>query len=143
MSSSTDRPRGIRTRLVTAGRNPDEQFGFINTPVYRGSTVLYPTMDALVHRKARYTYGTKGTPTIASLESAWTDLTGAAGTIIVPSGLAAVTIALMATVKAGDHVLVTDSVYQPTRHFCDTMLKRMGVEVDYFDPGAPPETPAG
>lgn len=134
MSSSTDRPRGIRTRLVTAGRNPDEQFGFINTPVYRGSTVLYPTMDALVHRKARYTYGTKGTPTIASLESAWTDLTGAAGTIIVPSGLAAVTIALMATVKAGDHVLVTDSVYQPTRHFCDTMLKRMGVEVDYFDP---------
>lgn len=134
MSSSTDRPRGIRTRLVTAGRNPDEQFGFINTPVYRGSTVLYPTMDALVHRKARYTYGTKGTPTIASLESAWTDLTGAAGTIIVPSGLAAVTIALMATVKAGDHVLVTDSVYQPTRHFCDTVLKRMGVEVDYFDP---------
>jgi len=125
---------GERTRLVHAGREPFEQHGFVNTPIYRGSTVLYPTMDALVHRKARYTYGTKGTPTIASLESAWTDLTGAAGTIIVPSGLAAVTIALMATVKAGDHVLVTDSVYQPTRHFCDTMLKRMGVEVDYFDP---------
>lgn len=134
MSSSTDRPRGIRTRLVTAGRNPDEQFGFINTPVYRGSTVLYPTMDALVHRKARYTYGTKGTPTISALESAWTDLTGAAGTVVVPSGLAAVTIALLASVKAGDHVLMTDSVYQPTRHFCDTVLKRMGVAVDYFDP---------
>jgi cystathionine beta-lyase len=125
---------GDRTRLVHAGRDPSEQHGFINTPIYRGSTVLYPTTDDLLHRRGRYSYGTKGTPTTEALETAWTDLTGAAGTVLAPSGLAAVTVALMSCLKAGDHLLMTDSVYLPTRIFCDGMLKKFGVETTYYDP---------
>ena len=123
-----------RTRLVHAGRDPTEQHGFVNTPIYRGSTVLYPTTDDLLHRRGRYTYGTKGTPTTEALETAWTSLSGAAGTVLAPSGLAAVALALMTCLKAGDHLLVTDSVYQPSRTFCNTVLKRFGVETTYYDP---------
>ncbi len=125
---------GERTRLVHAGRDPFEHNGFINTPIYRGSTVLFPTTEALLQRKARYTYGTKGTPTTESLEAAWTAISGAAGTVLAPSGLAAVTLGLMSCLKAGDHLLVTDSVYLPTRTFCDGVLKRFGVETTYYDP---------
>jgi cystathionine beta-lyase len=123
-----------RTRLVHAGRDPSEQHGFLNTPIYRGSTVLFPTADDLRHGRARFTYGTKGTPTTAALEQAWTDLSGAAGTVLAPSGLAAVTLALMSCLKAGDHLLVPDSVYRPTRVFCDGVLRRFGVETTYYDP---------
>jgi cystathionine beta-lyase len=123
-----------RTRLVHAGRDPFEQHGFVNTPIYRGSTVLYPTTEDLRTRRTRYVYGTKGTPTTDSLAAAWTSLAGAAGTVLTPSGLAAVTVALMACLKAGDHLLVTDSVYRPTRHFCDGVLRRFGVETTYYDP---------
>ena len=123
-----------RTRAVLAGRDPASQHGFINPPTYRGSTVLYPTMDDLLHRRGRYSYGTRGTPTTEALESAWSDISGAAGTVLLPSGLAACVLALMSCLKAGDHLLVTDSVYGPTRNFCDTVLKRFGVEVTYYDP---------
>ncbi|MCP8939896.1 cystathionine beta-lyase [Alsobacter sp. SYSU M60028] len=125
---------GSRTRLVHAGRDPWEQHGFVNTPIYRGSTVLSPTMHDLVHRTGRYTYGTKGTPTTEALETAWAQVSGAAGAVAVPSGLAAVSLALLSCLKAGDHVLVTDSVYRPTRLFCDGLLKRFGVETTYYDP---------
>jgi cystathionine beta-lyase len=136
MSKLPPKPENVseRTRLVHAGRDPFEQHGFVNTPIYRGSTVLYPTTDDLLHRRGRYSYGTKGTPTTNSLETAWTELTGAAGTVLAPSGLAAVTVALMSCLKAGDHLLVTDSVYLPTRHFCNGMLKKFGVETTYYDP---------
>ncbi|MDJ1157034.1 cystathionine beta-lyase [Chelatococcus sp. SYSU_G07232] len=123
-----------RTRLVHAGRNPEEQFGFVNTPVYRGSTVLYPSVDKLLDRNARFTYGTKGTPTTEALETAWTQLCGAAGSVAVPSGLAAVTLVLTAYLSSGDHLLMTDSVYRPTRQFCDGVLKRMGIETTFYDP---------
>ena len=108
----------------------------MNTPAYRGSTVLYPNAAALRKGHMRFTYGTKGTPTTEALETAWTELAGAAGTVIAPSGLAAIAIALLAAVKAGDHVLVTDSAYRPTRNFCEGFLKPMGVETTYFDPCA-------
>lgn len=136
MSKLPPKPQNVseRTRLVHAGREPFEQHGFVNTPIYRGSTVLYPTTDDLLHRRGRYTYGTKGTPTTDALEKAWTELAGAAGTVLAPSGLAAVTIALMSCLKAGDHLLVTDSVYLPTRQFCNGVLKNFGVETSYFDP---------
>ena len=134
MSTNNDQDRKIRTKLVHAGRNPAEQFGYVNTPIYRGSTVLYPDVATLYSRDVRFTYGTKGTPTTEALEKAWTEISGAAGTVLVPSGLAAISIALLAVVKAGDHILVTDSAYGPARHFCDTVLKRMGVETAYFDP---------
>lgn len=123
-----------RTKLVHAGRRPSEQQGFVNTPVYRGSTVLFPTLEDFFARKARFTYATQGTPTTAALESAWTELTGAAGTVLAPSGLAAITLALLTAVKSGDHILVTDAVYRPSRIFCDSVLARMGVETEYYDP---------
>ena len=82
----------------------------------------------------KYTYGTRGTPTSDALASAIDALEGSAGTIVVPSGLAAVTMPLLAFLSAGDHVLIVDSVYHPTRNFADTMLKRLGVEVEYYDP---------
>jgi cystathionine beta-lyase len=125
----------LTTKMMLGGRNPDEQFGFVNTPIYRGSTVLKPTVKSLNDRHhARFVYGTHGSPTTEALEKAWTELSGAAGTVLVPSGLAAVTIAFMAFLKAGDHFLVPDSVYRPARNFCETVLKRMGVETTYYDP---------
>jgi cystathionine beta-lyase len=128
------KPLQPATRLVTGGRDPFAQHGFVNTPIYRGSTVLYRTAEDYIARKARYTYGTKGTPTTESLEVAWTELCGAAGTVLLPSGLAALALALMSCMRAGDHILVLDSVYRPTRTFCDTVLKRFGVETTYYDP---------
>ena len=125
---------GERTRLVHAGRQPFENFGFVNTPIYRGSTVLAPDMESLQARKARFIYGTKGTPTTEALENAWSEVAGAAGTVLTPSGLSAITVAILSVVKAGDHILVTDSVYRPTRNFCDTVLSRLGVETTYYDP---------
>jgi cysteine-S-conjugate beta-lyase len=128
------RPLKDRTKLVHAGRHPFEQHGFINTPIYRGSTVLYRSYADLVARNAKYTYGTHGTPTTDALETAWTEIAGAAGTVLAPSGLSAVALAILSAVKAGDHILVSDSVYQPTRNFCDRFLKRIGVETTYYDP---------
>ncbi|HSP25669.1 MAG TPA: cystathionine beta-lyase [Saliniramus sp.] len=125
---------GEGTRLVHAGRDPSEQHGFVNTPIYRGSTVLYKSYDDILNRRNRYTYGTKGTPTIEALEQGWSEIAGAAGTVLAPSGMSAVALALMAFVKAGDHILVTDSVYRPTREFCNQHLAKLGVETTYYDP---------
>ena len=123
-----------RTKLVYAGRHPAQQHGFVNTPVYRGSTVLFPTYQDLITRNAHFSYGTQGSPTTEALTEAWTEFSGAAGTVLAPTGLAAITLALLTAVKAGDHILVTDSIYRPSRIFCDTILARMGVETTYFDP---------
>lgn len=123
-----------KTRLVLAGRDPADSFGFVNPPLVRGSTVLYPTMEDFLARRNRFTYGTAGSPTIDALEAALNMLEQGAGVVVCPSGLLACTLPLLATLSAGDHLLVTDSVYRPTRRFCDTMLKRMGVETTYYDP---------
>ncbi|TIT47549.1 MAG: cystathionine beta-lyase, partial [Mesorhizobium sp.] len=127
---------GINTRLAHSGNNPHDYFGFINPPVVHASTVLYPNAAAMAARSQKYTYGTRGTPTTDALASAIDALEGSAGTIVVPSGLAAVTVPLLAFLSAGDHVLIVDSVYHPTRNFADTMLERLGVEVEYYDPHA-------
>lgn len=123
-----------QTKVLHLGREPDAQHGFVNTPVYRGSTVLFPTLDLLKSRKQPYTYGRRATPTTEALERAITDLEGGASTILTSSGLGAVSAALLAFVQSGDNILVTDSVYQPTRTFCDKMLTRLGVETTYYDP---------
>lgn len=124
----------VSTQLSMLGRNPDEQSGFVNSPVYRGSTVLFKTCEDIRQNRARFAYGTQGTPTIENLENAWSSLCGAAGTVISPSGLGALALALFSVTKAGDHILVTDSVYRPTRQFCNTMLAKYGVTVTYYDP---------
>jgi cystathionine beta-lyase len=122
------------TKVVHLGRHPSEHHGFVNPPVYRGSTVLYPTLEALHSRKQPYTYGRRATPTTRALEEAITDLEGGAATILTSSGLSAVSTALLAFASAGDHILITDSAYQPGRAFADRMLKRLGVETTYYDP---------
>jgi cystathionine beta-lyase len=134
LSDETRKRLKSRTRLVTAGRKTEEHFGFINTPIFRGSTVLYPDAASMRGPRPRFSYGTKGTPTTEALELAWSEIAGAAGTVLAPTGLAAVTLALLTALKAGDHLLVTDSAYLPTRHFCETVLARMGVETTYYDP---------
>ncbi|RWE35628.1 MAG: cystathionine beta-lyase [Mesorhizobium sp.] len=125
---------GINTRLAHSGNNPHDYFGFVNPPVVHASTVLFPNAAAMAARNQKYTYGTRGTPTTDALAQAIDALEGSAGTIVVPSGLAAVTIPLLAFVSAGDHLLIVDSIYHPTRNFADTMLKRLGVEVEYYAP---------
>jgi cystathionine beta-lyase len=124
------------TRLVTAGRDPDQQFGFVNPPVYHASTVLYPTAEDQVAHRARYVYGRRGTPTSEALENALQELEGpgCAGVALLPSGLAAIVTALMSVTAAGDHILVSDSAYRPTRIYCNGILKRFGVETTYYDP---------
>jgi len=123
-----------RTRLVHLGRDSETSQGFVNLPPFRGSTVLYPDVATLLSRNQRYTYGTHGTPTTDALKEAWTDISGAAGTVLVPSGLAAIAVALMTALSAGDHLLMTDAAYRPARNFADVSLKRMGVETTYHDP---------
>jgi cysteine-S-conjugate beta-lyase len=123
------------TEVVHAGRKPFEQHGFVNTPVYRGSTVLYPTLEAIKTRTQPYTYGRRATPTTHALEEAITRLEGGAATVLTSSGLAAISTAVLAFVESGDHILVVDSVYQPARAFADKLLKRIGVETTYYDPG--------
>jgi len=126
--------KGINTRLAHCGNNPHDFFGFVSPPVVHASTVLFPDAQTMRARKQKYVYGTHGTPTTDALTSAIDELEGSHGTILVPSGLAAVTVPLLAFLSSGDHVLIVDSVYHPTRRFADTMLKRLGIELTYYDP---------
>ncbi|WP_245413477.1 cystathionine beta-lyase [Mangrovicella endophytica] len=126
---------GLNTRLSHGPYNPAGYHGFVNAPVVHASTVLFPNAGSMRRRgEVRYTYGLRGTPTIEALEAELDALEGSAGTILVPSGLAAVSVPLLAFLRSGDHCLVVDSVYSPTRNFCETVLKRLGVDVEYFDP---------
>lgn len=124
------------TRLVTAGRDAEVQKGFVNPAVFRGSTVLYPNAEDLHAHRAEYTYGRHGTPTTRALQDVLMKLEGpqCAGVGLTPSGLAAISTTLLAVLKAGDHLLVCDNVYRPSRNFCNGLLARYGVETTYFDP---------
>ncbi|HER27125.1 MAG TPA: cystathionine beta-lyase, partial [Rhodospirillales bacterium] len=127
-----------RTRLLHAGRNPTDHHGIVNPPVYHASTILYATVaDMEAAGRAPFdgvTYGLRGTPTTFAFQDAVSELEHGYRTIAVCSGLAAVTGPLMAFLKAGDHVLVPDSVYGPTRYFCDRKLSRFEIETTYYDP---------
>jgi cystathionine beta-lyase len=125
---------GVNTRLAHIGNNPRDFHGFVNPPVVHGSTVLFPDVATMEARSQKYTYGTRATPTTDALCAAFDELEGSAGTILVPSGLAAISIPFLAYLSAGDHALIVDSVYTPCRNFCNTMLKRLGVQIDYYDP---------
>jgi cystathionine beta-lyase len=135
-SKETPRPLQPDTKIVTGGRDPMSYHGFVNPPVYHASTVLYPSAEDFLAHRARYQYGRRGTPTTEALELALQQLEGpqCAGVSLLPSGLAAISTAFLAVVHAGDHVLVTDSAYGPTRIFCDQILTRLGVSVTYYDP---------
>jgi cystathionine beta-lyase len=122
------------TRLAHAGRAPLRHHGFVNTPIYRGSTVLFPTLASLEANAQDFTYGRLGTPTVKALEEAIAEIEGGTRTLLTPSGLSAIAATLLAFASAGDEVLVSDSVYRPTRRFCDHVLKRLGVKTIYYDP---------
>ncbi len=134
MSKPEGGPKRPETVVVTAGRKPFDHHGLVNPPVYHASTILHPTVEALVKRQQPYSYGRRLTPTIEAMQNAICELEGGAGTVLCPSGLQACTLALMSVASAGDHVLVTDSVYGPTRTFCDKTLTRFGITTTYFDP---------
>ncbi|MEP3275381.1 MAG: cystathionine beta-lyase [Stappiaceae bacterium] len=122
------------TKLAHAGLNPHDNHGFVNPPVIHASTVLFPDAETMRSGKKKYKYGRRGTPTSDALTGAVTELEGASGSVLAPSGLAATSLACMSCLKAGDHLLMTDSAYEPTRHFCDVVLKSFGVQTTYYDP---------
>ena len=130
------KPLKAETALVTSGRDTKAQKGFVNPPVVHGSTVLYPTAEDLHAHRGEFQYGRHGTPTTKALQDALMALEGpaCAGVGLAPSGLAAISTALLAVLNAGDHLLVCDNAYRPTRNFCNALLSRYGVEVSYFDP---------
>jgi cystathionine beta-lyase len=133
MTTDSEPPFGPQTILTHTGRHPERDLGFVNTPVYRGSTVLFPTLDALEHPQS-YDYGRIGNPSSDAVEELVTELEGAADTVLCPSGLSAISLALMTVLNAGDEVLVSDSAYGPTRRFSDRVLVRLGIGVRFYDP---------
>lgn len=121
------------TRIATASRQYAEH-GMVNPAVYRASTITFPDVETLHNRTQQYVYGRRGTPTSRAFETAVAELEGGHGCKATPSGLAAVSSALLAFLNAGDHLLMVDTVYHPAREFCDKTLKRLGIETTYFDP---------
>lgn len=144
MASNTNTPdkkhpdlsqRGVNTQLSHLGRDSHAYHGFVNVPVFRGSTVLFPNVESMEDPSdMRFTYGLMNSPSIEALADTINALEEAAGTVLVPSGLAAVTVPLLAVARPGMQVLVPDNVYWPTRRFCDQTLSRYGVETIYYDP---------
>lgn len=125
----------IETTLAHAGLAPMDYHGFVNPPVVRASTVLFENAAAMRGRMgARYSYGLTNTPTIEALANAFTTLDGAAGTVLLPSGLAAVTLAILVAARPGRKLLVPDNVYAPARRFCDESLRDYGVQTIYYEP---------
>jgi cystathionine beta-lyase len=128
----TDKPE---TRLISLGRMSAEHFGAVNTPIYRASTILYPDLAAIKANTQPYTYGRRGTPSTRSFEDAISSLEGAHQTVSVTSGIQAIGLAILSVCSAGDHLLMVDSTYEPTRILCDRTLRRFGIETNYYPPG--------
>lgn len=133
------KPLRPETLAAHAGFDPASHHGTVNPPVYHTSTVLFPTVEALERGETKpfegMRYGRIGTPTSKAFEDALAALEGGHGSAVAASGLAACTTALMACLKAGDHALITDSVYGPTRAFASRMLAGLGIAVEYYPPG--------
>jgi len=127
------------TRIVNAGRQSKWTRGVVNPPVERASTVVFDSVKQMKHATANrgnqvLFYGRRGTSTSFAFQDAMTEIEGGAGCALYPSGTAAITNAILSFVKTGDHILMVDTAYEPTRDFCDKMLKNIGVETTYYDP---------
>jgi cystathionine beta-lyase len=129
-----EKDRKPETIAVSAGRMTREHFGAVNTPVYRTSTILFPDIQSLKTENQPYKYGRRGTPTSRSFESAIEELEGGARCVALPSGLNAIATAILSVCSAGDHLLMADTCYGPTRIFCDKQLTRFGIGTTYYDP---------
>ncbi|MFO1089711.1 MAG: cystathionine beta-lyase [Hyphomicrobiales bacterium] len=125
-------PLRPETRLVAAGREYAEH-GMVNPAVYRASTILFPTIEAIKEYKQTYTYARRGTPSSRSIESAIAELEGGYRAKMAPSGLMAATSVFLTFLKPGDHLLMVDTVYFPVRNVCDQLLKRFGIETTFYD----------
>ncbi|MBG1231482.1 cystathionine beta-lyase [Aestuariivirga litoralis] len=121
------------TQVATAARAYNEH-GMVNPAVYHASTVTFEDVEALKNRKQPYVYGRRGTPTSRAIEEAIAELEGGFACKVSPSGLAAITTALLAFLKSGDHLLMVDTVYAPVRDVCDRLLAGLGIETTYYDP---------
>ena len=124
------------TLVTVAGRHPEQQHGVVNPAVYHASTILFPTVADMEASRPHQgvSYGRYGTPTTFALEEAVAKLEGGHRAIAVGSGKTAITSTLLALLRTGDHLLVTDAVYAPTRHFCTGTLSRFGIETTFYDP---------
>lgn len=131
------------TRLIRAGNAPKPLAKTVGPPIQKGSTVLLPRAEALYDDENHVTYGRQGLAAQGALADALAVMEGAVGVALYPSGLAALTGALLALLKAGDEILVADTIYKPTRRFCDKVLKRFGVKTAWFDPRQSPEDLVG
>lgn len=129
------RKTGTGTLLTHVSTAPEKYDGAVNVPVHRASTIVFKTYEEFESGpKPPYVYGRAGTPTSAAFEGAVAALEGAYGSVSTPSGLSAIVTALTAFAHAGDHVLISDNVYGPTRKFCDKMLSQFGVEAEFYSP---------
>jgi cysteine-S-conjugate beta-lyase len=122
------------TRIASSAREYTEH-GMVNPAIYHASTVTFPDVESMLHPKQPYYYGRRGTPTSRAIESAICELEGGFNCKVAPSGQAAISMALLAFLKPGDHLLMIDAVYSPVRLLCDTVLKRLGIETEYYAPG--------
>ncbi|HZZ32439.1 MAG TPA: cystathionine beta-lyase [Phenylobacterium sp.] len=146
MPPKTGRPAShlkAETRLIHAGQGAGPVARTVGPPVQKGSTVLLPDAASLYDDASHLTYGRQGLSAQFALQAALAELEHAQAVTLYPSGLSALTGALLAVLKSGDEVLVTDVIYKPTRRFCDQVLKRFGITVRYFDPRQPPEELVG
>lgn len=146
MPPKTGRPPFVSkaaTRLIHSGHGAGPVAKTVGPPIQKGSTVLLPDAASLYDDASHLTYGRQGLSAQFALQAALAEMENAKAVTLYPSGLAAVTGALLAVLKAGDEVLVTDVIYKPTRRFCDHVLKRFGIAVRYFDPRRPPEELVG
>jgi cystathionine beta-lyase len=139
MTADDERRQRVDTRLVRMGRDPVERPMPVNPPIRRASTILFPSVsdfDRRYHRLEPYrmTYGINGTETTFALERSLAELEGGYAAIATNSGLSAITHTMLGLCSAGDHLLVTDNCYEPVRSFCDQMLARLGIMIEYFDP---------
>lgn len=122
------------TKLSHLGRQADKQGGFVNPPVYRGSTMLFSTLAELQDPPLGYGYGRNGSPAQTELADLMCELEGGSYCKFTSCGLMAITGTLLSLLKAGDHILVADCVFYPTRNFCNTRLEALGIEITYYDP---------
>lgn len=138
------------TKLIHKGRKSLEHFGSVNPPIYQTSTILFPTLEDYENAEEKGqgfyqptfgkknnsdpAYGIAGSQTSFALQDMLIDLEGGDECFLTPSGLSAITCVLTALLKAGDHALIVDSVYGPTKRFCNKILKKYGVEIEYFSP---------
>ena len=122
------------TKLMHAGRHPEDYFGVVNPPISRVSTILYKDLAAYMDPNTKFRYGRVGNPLSANFEEALAELENGHNAVSTCSGMAAITTAMFSFLKSGDHVLITDACYPPTRFFARKQLAKMGVEVQFYEP---------